>query len=303
MSAFIDRRQFIAILFSCSAFLQAAIAQSKNEKSLPEANAHFYCLDLRTGQIFLPKDGVVDYGQPGSIMKIVATAAILEENRPAATRLVDCRGAMTVDGQTYICRHAHGRISLVEALGQSCNVFFAHAGNEISQECFLHYLQKFGLGQTIVSPMLNKPKSISANISLILGIADGFTVSATQILQLVASIANRGQRSLLHCHNKTEQKIIMPELYLAEHTWNILQTGMHIACQRGTAKNLDPQNKLHIAAKTGTTIHGHTFQSWLAGYFPYESPRYVFCLRAPVGTSYDAAVPLANQYLLARSWS
>lgn len=295
----INRRSFLVLLFASACFSKSIISQAKNGQS--KLNGQFYWLDLKTGIVSLPANQEIDIGQPGSIMKLVSAAAILEENLPSASKIFDCRGAIIVNGQHYICRYPHGRISLVEAIGQSCNVFFAKASSQVSSICFLHYLKKFGLGHCFDGETVRASKISSA--SLILGLAKEFRTSAIDILQLVALIAKRGKLSTIEFNCNKVQKLIFADPEFREHTWSILQTGMHIACQRGTAKNLDKQNKLHIAAKTGTTVHGNTFQSWLAGYFPDEDPRYVFCLRANAGTSYDRAVPLAKRYLFSKDWS
>jgi cell division protein FtsI/penicillin-binding protein 2 len=82
----------------------------------------------------------------------------------------------------------------------------------------------------------------------------------------------------------------------------MLQQGMQLAVRLGTAKQLDVENRMRIAAKTGTTPHGKTFQSWITGYFPYDKPRHAFVLRSSVGTSQDQAVPLAHKFLFATQW-
>ncbi len=292
-----NRRQFIMSLLAVFSFSDALIARSK---ILP-VNDHFYFADLRQGAIFLPQDSIIDSGQPGSLMKLIAAIAILEENLPAATQIVDCRGAIRIGGQRYVCRYPHGQVSLTEAIGQSCNVFFAHSSQSLTRQCFLHYLKK--LEPSLGTHNLNRLRPGRNSIDLILGTADGFILSAIEILQMVSLIALQGKLLPLYFDNDAGHKIICPQLRFSEHTWNVLQTGMQIACLRGTAKMLDPQNKLRLAVKTGTTNYGKTFQSWLAGYFPYDAPRYAFCLRAKVGTSYDRAVPLAKKHLFSRNWA
>lgn len=292
-----NRREFIAALFAAPLLSNTLTAKADNIS----VHEHFYCADLKRGTVVLPKEHLIDKGKPGSLMKLIAATAILEENLPASIQAVDCRGSIIVAGQRYICRYPHGRLTLTEAIGQSCNVFFAHSSTQLNSQCFLHYLKKFGLGSTDSSKLARH--STESSIDLILGLADGFELSAMQILQMITSIATRGKLTQLCAHDNAKQNIVIPGVILHEHTWDVLNTGMQIACERGTAKKLDPQNKLHLAAKTGTTIHGKTFQSWLAGYFPYESPRYSFCLRAKVGTSYDQAVPIAREILFSKSWT
>jgi cell division protein FtsI/penicillin-binding protein 2 len=290
----IERREFISILMGIPFF--PSIAEASNLSSYK----HFYVADLKQNSISLPDQLALDKGGPGSLMKLIASAAIAEENLPASSQSFDCRGSIMVGRARYICRYPHGRVTLTEALGQSCNVFFANSSTQLNFQCFWHYLDKFGLGQSLISA--EKPQKHSST-DFILGIANGFELSALQILQLVTTIAKKGVTEQLRCNDHPGSSITLPVVRLREHTWNVLSTGMQIASQRGTAKHLDPDNKLRLSVKTGTTVHGKTFQSWLAGYFPYDSPRYSFCFRATVGTSYDQAIPLAKKILFSRDWT
>jgi len=295
----IGRREFIATLVAAPFFSSTALGKARQTL----AAEHFYFADLNQGTVVFPKGRVIDRGQPGSLMKLIASAALLEENLPASTQILDCRGAITIAGQHYICRYPHGPLALTEALGQSCNVFFAHSSTQLNSHCFWHYLKTFGLVQASMDSDIIIKHLRHGSANLILGIANGFELDSVQILQLVTSIGTRGQLPQLCYADNPAHKITLPKLTLHEHTWDVLNRGMQIAAQRGTAKSLDRENKLHLAVKTGTTIHGKTFQSWLAGYFPYESPHYSFCLRATAGTSYDQAVPLAKKILFSRSWT
>jgi penicillin-binding protein 2 len=316
------RREFLGLLLATLCF---PIGQNSQAQNIPDQ--HFYFADLNSGIIHLPDARTIDSGKPGSLMKLVAAAAIVDQHLPSAYKTYDCKGAIIMNGQKYSCRHAHGRLGLVQAIAQSCNVFFCHASKELSNDAFLHYLSKFRLTDSLPEGILHSKTGKLRSTDLIFGTANGFELSAVQILQLVSLIARRGKMVPLQVEvklGKLRQKIggTVPLIRIADpqilgtqcmikvsdpqfsdHTWNMLQQAMNIACQNGTAKNLDPKNKLHIAAKTGTTVHGYTFQSWIAGYFPYECPRYAFCLRAPSGTSYDRAVPLARQALNSHNWT
>lgn len=290
----IDRRQFIGFLLTT---LSVALGQTGEAGSI--ACNHFYFMHLSSGIIYLPDNSRLDVGQPGSLMKLVAAAAIIEQNLPSASRVIDCKGSIIVNGKHYTCRHVHGRVGIVEAIAQSCNVFFAQAAKQMTKDCFVHYFEKFGLAQFLPGHLV---RSSLRSIDFVFGTAEHFELTAIEILQMVALIATRGKLLPLSLNSQPGHKIPSRDPRFSDHTWNVLQQGMQMCCQTGTAKNLDPQNKFHIAAKTGTTIHGYTFQSWLAGYFPYEHPRYAFCLRAKVGTSYDQAVPMARQALLEHTW-
>src|SRR5205823_10277069 len=107
-----------------------------------------------------------------------------------------------------------------------------------------------------------------------LGLAEDLQLNALQILQLAALVAKRGELVKLHSQEEEGGPVVPLKRELSAATWDVLQQGMQLACSVGTAKQLDPENKLRIAAKTGTTPHGNSFQSWVTGYFPFDKPRH-----------------------------
>jgi cell division protein FtsI/penicillin-binding protein 2 len=106
----------------------------------------------------------------------------------------------------------------------------------------------------------------------------------------------------MHSAERPNPNGIPFELNLSEACWKVLKQGMQVASRQGTGKKLDPENKLKVAIKTGTTPHGTSFQSWVTGFFPWDDPRYAFVLRAPSGTSQDEAVPQAHTFLFSVEW-
>lgn len=290
---FSERRHFLKLLLGIIYCPVAPFAIAR------QASSYSVCwLHLGDGTVEGLENELQAKGPPGSVMKLVAAAALLEENLPAARRTIDCRGTVIVNHESYSCLHPHGRICLTEAIGQSCNVFFAQAAQDINLPCLLAYLAKFSLAPAMASISGGR----SCSVDYVLGLAKGFETTSLQILQLVAAIALRGRIPPMHLVREAKQCSPGKTIDFTDHTWNMLQEGMKIATVSGTAKKLDPGNKLHVAVKTGTTLHGQKFQSWLAGYFPYEDPRYAFCLRANVGTSYGEATPLARQFLFGKNW-
>lgn len=243
-------------------------------------------------------------GMPGSLMKLVAAATITEDHLLSPETTFDCTGTTVIDHKTYRCQKAHGRLNLISAIGMSCNVYFAHAAESINPNLFLQQSKAFLLDAPCCTrnsgPFPHEAKGDSQ--SYVLGLNEAFKPHALQLLRMAALIGAEGELPLLHSAESPPEKPEKTHLHLSPTTWTILKQGMIKAAQEGTAKNLDPENKLRIAAKTGTTPHGNTFQSWVIGFFPYDKPRYAFCLRSSSGTSQDAAVPQAHKFLLASDW-
>jgi len=298
-SNFTGRRQFLKSLLGVGGMLEAQPASAQRQ-----GGAAFYWTDLHTGQIGFPTGTDVKSGNPGSLMKVVAAAAIRDRNILPANQTLECSGRIVLHKRTYTCQNAHGVVTLTEALAYSCNVFFAQAAEHLNPALFLDYAARFGLKDQVAGfasgPFPDKP--VSDVQSYVLGLAPDLKPQALQLLRMAALVATHGSLPFLHSAEEPDPQGKPFKIELQAPAWSVLNQGMQLACRQGTAKKLDPANRLHIAAKTGTAPHGKTFQSWLVGYFPYDAPRYAFCARAYEGTSQDAAVPLAQKYLLSTEW-
>ncbi len=90
--------------------------------------------------------------EPGSTYKLgVATAALMEEQIEAASRIT-CAGAYDRFGSyrpkcsTY--PHDHSAINVIEAIADSCNVFFYEMGYRLGIDRLNDYMRAFGFGQS-----------------------------------------------------------------------------------------------------------------------------------------------------------
>ena len=226
--------------------------------------------------------GPVPDGRPGSVMKLITAAALLEDRLIAPEQAFSCTGRIKLQGQSYVCQHAHGTVAMEEAIGVSCNVFFAQAVQRLSRRRLFHYARRFQLDRSLNSDEPFRFISTQAQQSiqqLALGLSPDIQPNAWQLLRVAKIIAG------------CEIAEFRP------NTWKILQGGMRLAVRNGTAQALDPADFYRLAAKTGTVPHGDRFDSWLIGYFPVEKPRLAFCARAFAGTAKESAVPLLRQFL------
>jgi len=294
------RRRFLKSLFGLGAVSEVKEA----EAAVKRQTASFFWTNLRNGQIGFPTGMSVPSGLPGSVMKLVTAAALYESGIVTDQTVVECRGFVEERGQTYSCLYPHGKVDLTKAIGLSCNVFFATMSVRLSSTAILDYGAKFGLNKAIAGfPSGKFPlKPGIDSIPYALGLAEDLQPNALQLLRLSALVGLSGKTPPLHNAIDQPRDTDILQIPLQVHTWQILQQGMRIAGRQGTAKQLDPDDKLKAAFKTGTAPHGKTFQSWIIGYFPYDSPSYAFSLRATDGTSQDRAVPEARKFLLSQTW-
>lgn len=71
---------------------------------------------------------------PGSIFKIVTTAAAIETLSDWDTKTFTCKGSTTINGNKITCDGVHGTINIKQALAKSCNVAFAQLAVELGEE-------------------------------------------------------------------------------------------------------------------------------------------------------------------------
>ncbi|MDX2106139.1 MAG: penicillin-binding transpeptidase domain-containing protein [Candidatus Melainabacteria bacterium] len=302
------RRRFLKSLLglgggTASAESQVQPAQAKTVK---EDKSHtggvLFWTNLKTGNVGFPGGLQVPHERPGSIMKIITAAALLDEGLLSHQEIFDCTGSLKVakpgePQQTTSCPGPHGQVSLETAIGLSCNCFFAHNSLKLSSATIIGYAAKFGLDRPAAgfAPGAFPKAPKSSLVDYAIGLACDLQPNALQLMRLSALVAQNGE--ITPFKNMMGEADPAFKLVLKDNTFHHIQKGMQLVCEKGTGKNLDPEHKLHIAAKTGTIPHGQKFRSWITGYFPYNNPDHAFCLYAPSGRSVESAIPQARLQL------
>lgn len=297
-----NRRKFIKSILGLGSVLETSARANVPVKQ----EEKFFWADLSTGNIGFPTGLDVPMARPGSVMKVISAAALLEEGAINPNESIECTGYFQHREKGYKCPLAHGMLSVEEALAQSCNVYFAKASCRLGSHTLLGYAEKFGLNTPISDqPSGSFPERESVEDDVVpyaLGLSKQVKPSALQLLRVAALVAGGGNVPFLKSAEKFDLKGEAFKLQLSDTTFDSLAEGMRRAARSGTARHLDPEDKLKLAVKTGTVGHGKKFKSWIIGFFPFDNPKHAFSLFAPVGTSHDSAVPLAARRLLSVEW-
>lgn len=80
---------------------------------------------------------------PGSIFKVVTTAAALECVPDILTKTFTCTGRVAYGTEAVTCERAHGALNLQTALANSCNCAFAQIAKLVGRENMEKYVQQF----------------------------------------------------------------------------------------------------------------------------------------------------------------
>ena len=94
---------------------------------------------------------VVGIYPPGSTIKPMLALAALETGATNLTRKSMCRGFFTLPNNTHRYRdwkpEGHGPVDIIDAVAESCDVYFYEIANDIGIDNIHRYLDEFGLGR------------------------------------------------------------------------------------------------------------------------------------------------------------
>lgn len=80
---------------------------------------------------------------PGSIFKVVTTAAALESVPDILNKTFTCTGRVEYGTEAVTCEHAHGTLNLQTALANSCNCSFAQIAALVGRDNMKKYVAQF----------------------------------------------------------------------------------------------------------------------------------------------------------------
>ena len=104
-----------------------------------------------TGNPYRPLTDKAINGQyaPGSTFKMLVALAALEEGVVGANHRVYCPGHMTLGNHRFHCwrRGGHGWVAMVDAIAQSCDVYFYDLSRRLGVDKIAEMANRFGIGQ------------------------------------------------------------------------------------------------------------------------------------------------------------
>jgi penicillin-binding protein 2 len=246
---------------------------------------------------------------PGSIVKPFVAYAALSEKIIDPNKTIVSTGRIVVpnpynpDQPSYFNDwRAHGAMTMREAIAFSSNVYFYTIGGGYGDQPGLGitkmsaYYRLFGMGEvTGINIATEQPgvvpdpkwKQDVFNDDWRLGDTYftsigqyGFQGTPLQMLRAYAALANGGK--LLNPHVVYGQVSTSTDLGLNPDYLRVVHEGMRktVNFPGGTARGLE-RSDVAVAAKSGTAEIGAGnayVNSWAAGFWPYEKPKYAFIL-------------------------
>ncbi|WP_416651324.1 penicillin-binding protein 2 [Candidatus Pseudothioglobus sp. Uisw_086] len=221
---------------------------------------------------------------PGSTIKPMVALAGLELNNITIKDTTFCPGYYKLNNYSRKFndwkRTGHGKVDVIEAIAQSCDVFFYDLAFNMGIDQIHDSLSYFQFGKKTgidlpgelggILPSrewkkINKDEPWYRGETLITGIGQGFmTASPLQLALATAAIANKGQllipQVMMHSQSKNgdlfeEQNLKSNQIPIKDiNNWELIIEAMKqtVYGKFGTAKRLNNKLKYSLAGKTGT---------------------------------------------------
>ena len=249
---------------------------------------------------------------PGSIFKVVTTAAALEQLNGVSDRTFTCDGSYRIGDDVITCPHAHGEMDLYSAFANSCNCVYAQLAVELGGEVRQDYAEEAGLLNGIsVSGLATAKGSFTVGESYELGWSGvgqyEDMVNPCTVLTLMGSIAKEGAPALPRLISKERSANGIPRLVPGRSSGKA--TFDKSTCQ--TLKEMMANNvaatygqenfgDLKICAKSGTAEveSGAQPHAWFVGFLDdTEHPLAFVVLVENGGSGATVAGNIASQVL------
>ena len=97
---------------------------------------------------------------PGSVFKVVTTAAAIENIPDLDSRTFTCDGSVVINGNQINCLATHGQIDFKTALSHSCNVVFGELAVELGEEKMTAMANQMGFNASFEFDGIHTAKSV-----------------------------------------------------------------------------------------------------------------------------------------------
>ena len=209
---------------------------------------------------------------PGSTIKMAVALAALESGIIDYKTKFFCNGSKELGTSTFHCwaKDGHGNLNLMQAIEQSCDVFFYELGLKVGIDKIALMMKKLGLGQYYNIQIHDRAKGVVPNIewklkrdglnwslgeTLNASIGQGYLLTTPlQLVTMVSRIANSkfavSPSLIMSSENKK-----FNELNINIEHLNFIKKAMEkvVVGRNGTARNYKIGSKnIEMAGKTGT---------------------------------------------------
>jgi peptidoglycan glycosyltransferase len=267
-----------------------------------------------------------DMNPPGSVFKLVMTAAALESGQYTPDSTFPNPAEFTLPGTSSVVQNSSGgtcgggaEVTLATALRLSCNIPFAELALELGDDAIRAQAEKFGINANFTTPNPTETSTYPADPdepqTALTGFGQG-DVRATplQMAMVSAAIANDGivmNPDLVDAITAPDFRTIeefSPSEYgraVSAETARTMTEMMVTGVENGAASNARIDG-VSVAGKTGTAENGEDdpYTLWFTGFAPADDPQYAITVLVEDGGGLGqegfgngVAAPVAKQVL------
>jgi penicillin-binding protein 2 len=270
---------------------------------------------------------------PGSVFKIVTSAAALETGTSKPDFSVQCGGAVNFYGHLYHDHKTHGGVNLQRAIEQSCDVFFYTVGKMTGIEQLAYFATRMGLGRRTgidlpgeapgimpspewVQRVFKRKWYAGETISVAIG-QGAVTVTPIQLTEMIGGVSIGGVFNKPHLVFRDQLLALgvnvadnpAREFPLSQNTVDALKQGMWGVVNDGGTGGQAHCPEVSISSKTGTAQvvsadlqasaknKDYNNNAWFVGYGPSDNPEIVVGAMVVGGGHSTVAVPMVRDVI------
>lgn len=231
---------------------------------------------------------------PGSIFKLVTTAAALENLSDPENMYFNCTGSTIINGNKVTCTATHGKVDMKTGLAKSCNIVFAELAVQIGKEKMTEEANLMGFNKSFTVDGIPTAKSVyDVSKAETDGLAwsgvgqDIDTANPYHMLMLMGAIANDGVPVTPYFVKDVAGSFGLAQLtghgslgerMVKETTAKRLKTLMRYNVTSDYGDDMFPG--MSVCAKTGTgeVGGGKEANGWIVGFSADERTPYAFAV-------------------------
>jgi penicillin-binding protein 2 len=236
---------------------------------------------------------------PGSVFKIVMSAAMVDSKAIPESYSVYCPGHANFYGREFHCWRpaGHGQVDLHEALTHSCDIFFYNIGKQLGIDKISYYGSGFGLGKRTGIDLPSEEAGLMpseewmerafhrkwyAGETISVAIGQGaVTVTPIQLARMAAAVASGGTLVQPHMLKGKEPKL--DRFPISDEAVEKTTDGLYGVVNEagGTAYHLRLAN-IDLSGKSGTAqlmsydaanrLGTKKMDGWFVGFAPRKNP-------------------------------
>jgi penicillin-binding protein 2 len=239
---------------------------------------------------------------------------------------VFCPGYYRFGTRTFGCwkKGGHGAVNLLQAIEQSCDVYFYRTGLKVGLKHWADSARQFGFGQETGIDLMGESAGLvpdedyldrrygknrwSKGLILNVSIGQGDVLTTPlQMAYFAMNIANEGNSFRPHVKRGTRDPVSGIEEFdqpdsvhisgISAKTWELVKRGMYLVVHGANATGRAAQVPgITAAGKTGTAQNPHgEDHAWFIGFAPFDDPQIAWCVFVENGGGGGAnAAPIAK---------